>query len=357
LIEELAKPWLRSVEAYEAYEAPPGVLELDSNENFVVDEGWARSLLLRAAGGVDPRRYPPPYGREAAEAISRHLGVDVDEVAVSNGSDEFVDLAFKAFTQPGDEVVVVEPTFELYGLVARAAGVRVRAALVEEDFSLSPRRVVEASRGAKLVFVCSPNNPTGRHYGLSELRELVEGCRCLVVLDEAYVDFADHDALKLALDYENALVLRSFSKVAGLAGLRLGYAVGRAEVLRVLKRVDLPFRVNSVAQRAASLLLEEWGVVRRFIEEVKAERAWLLERLSALPGVKPYPSQANFVLARVVKRGLTSGSVRSALLARGIAVRDRGHLPLLENCLRITVGPREANERLVEALREVVEGA
>jgi len=125
----------------------------------------------------------------------------------------------------------------------------------------------------------------------------------------------------------------------------------------VLKRVDLPFRVNSVAQRAASLLLEEWGVVRRFIEEVKAERAWLLERLSALPGVKPYPSQANFVLARVVKRGLTSGSVRSALLARGIAVRDRGHLPLLENCLRITVGPREANERLVEALREVVEGA
>lgn len=357
MIEELAKPWLRWVEAYEAYEAPPGALELDSNENFVVDEGWARSLLLKAAGSVDPRRYPPPYGREAAEAISRHLGVDVSEVAVNNGSDEFVDLAFKAFTQPGDEVVVVEPTFELYGLVARASGVKVRTALVEEDFSLNPRRVVEASRGAKLVFICSPNNPTGRHYSLSELRELVEGCRCLIILDEAYVDFADHDALRLALNYENALVLRSFSKVAGLAGLRLGYAVGRPEVVRMLKRVDLPFRVSSVAQRAASLLLEEWEVVRRFIEEVRAERAWLLERLSALPGVKPYPSQANFLLVRVLKEGLTSSQLRSALLAKGIAVRDRGHLPLLENCLRITVGPREAGERLVEALREVVEDA
>lgn len=355
-IEELAKPWLHQVKAYEAYEPPPGVLELDSNENWVVDEAWARSLLARAAGDVDPRRYPPPYGEGAAEAIRQHLGLDVGEVAVNNGSDEFIDLAFKAFTQPGDEVVVVEPTFELYGLVARAAGVKVRAALVNEDFTLNPRRVVEEAERAKLVFICSPNNPTGSQYSLDELREVAEGCRSLVVLDEAYVGFADRDALKLALDLENVLVLRSFSKVAGMAGLRVGYAVGRREVLDMLRRVDLPFRVSSVAQRAVELVLEELSVVERFVEEVKAQRGWLFKELSSIDGVKPYPSQANFILVRVVKEGLTSSHVHSALLAKGVLVRNRGHLPLLENCLRVTVGPRQANEKLVEALREVVEG-
>jgi len=355
-IEGLARPWLRHVEAYEAYEPPPGVLELDSNENWVVDEAWARSLVVRAAEDVDPRKYPPPYGARAAEAIRQRLGLDVGEVAVSNGSDELIDLAFKAFTQPGDEVVVVEPTFELYGLVARAAGVKVRAALVNEDLTLNPRRVVEAAEGAKLVFICSPNNPTGVQYGLGEVREVAEGCRSLVVLDEAYVGFADRDLLKLALDLENVLVLRSFSKVAGMAGLRVGYAVGRREVLDVLRRVDLPFRVGSIAQRAVELILEEWSEVERFAEEVKAQRGWLYRELSSIDGVEPYPSQANFILARVVKEGLTSSQVRSALLSKGVLVRDRGHLPLLENCLRITVGPRWANERLVEALREVVEG-
>lgn len=356
-VEELARPWLSQVRPYEVYEPPPGVLELDSNENFVVDEGWARGLLLRAASEVDPRRYPSPYGREAAEAISSHLGVDAKEVVVSSGSDDLVDALFKAFTQPGDGVVVVEPTFEVYGLVAAVAGVRVRPVLLRDDFSLDARRAIEASEGAKMVFVCSPNNPTGSCCGLGELREVAEGCRSLVVVDEAYADFSGSSALKLALELENVVVLRSFSKVAGMAGLRVGYAVGRREVLDLLRRVELPFKVSSVAQRAVRYVLEEWDVVERYVEEVRALREELFAELSSVRGVRPYPSQANFVLARVTKEGLSSGAVLSALLARGVLVRDRGHLPLLENCLRITVGPREANRRLVEALREVVEGA
>ncbi|MCX8205001.1 MAG: histidinol-phosphate transaminase [Candidatus Nezhaarchaeota archaeon] len=357
LAERLARPWLAQVRPYEAYEPPSGVLELDSNENFVVSEEWARSILARAASEVDPRKYPPPYGREAAEAISRRLGVDAGEVAVSSGSDELIDLLFKVFTQPGDEVVIVEPTFEVYGLAARVAGVKVRAVLLREDFSLDARRVVEAAGAAKLVFVCSPNNPTGRHYGLEEVREVAEGSPGLVVVDEAYVDFASHDALELALSLENVVVLRSFSKVAGMAGLRVGYAVSRREVVDLLRRAELPFKVSSVAQRAVSYVIEEWGAVERFIEEVRAQREWLFAQLSSIPGLRPYPSQANFVLARVAKEGLSSEGVCSALLARGILVRDRGRLPLLENCLRITVGPREANRRVVEALREVVGAA
>ncbi|MEM4700467.1 MAG: histidinol-phosphate transaminase [Candidatus Nezhaarchaeales archaeon] len=353
----LARPWLSRVRPYEAYEPPPGVLELDSNENFVIDEGWARGILLKAASEVDPRKYPPPYGRGAAEAIGRRLGLDAGEVLVSNGSDELIDLAFKAFTQPGDEVVVVEPTFEVYSLVARASGVGVRAALLREDFSLDVEGVVEAAEGAKLVFICSPNNPTGRQYSLSELRGVAEGCRSLVVIDEAYADFADGSALKLALELENVVVLRSLSKSAGMAGLRVGYAVGRREVLDWLRRVDLPFRVSSVAQAAARYVMEEWGEVERFIKEVRRLRERLLAELSSIDGLRPYPSQANFILARVTKGSLSSEAVRSALLAKGLLVRDRGGLPLLENCLRITVGPEWANERLVEALREVLEGA
>lgn len=354
---ELSRENVRILRPYEVIEPPLGVIELDANENFLVEEGWAKETVLKAATLVDPRRYPPPYGREAVEALSRFLSVEAEAIAVNNGSDEFVDLLFKAFVNPGEEVVIIEPTFEIYSLIAKVAGARVKEALVKkEDFSLNVEKVLEAlSSKVKLVFLCSPNNPTGVQYSLKEVREVAETFKGIVVVDEAYADFSELSVLKFALELENLLVSRSFSKVAGMAGLRIGYAVAHPSIIEMLRKVDLPFRVNAVAQKAASLVLEKWSVVEGFIRKVKEEREKLFNELSSLKGLKTYPSKANFILTRVVKEGLTSTQVRDFLMKMGIMVRDRGHLPLLENCLRITVGTSEANAKLVDALRKVME--
>ncbi len=358
LIDQLVKPSVKELKPYEAVEPPPGVVELDANENLLVDERWAKEILLRAAQGVDPRSYPPAYGREAVKALSRHLAVDEKALAVNNGSDEFIDLVFKAFVSPGDEVVIVEPTFEIYGLMAKVAGAVVKRVLVDADFKLNVEGVLEATgQRTKLIFLCSPNNPTGVQYSPEEVRKVAEECRCLVVVDEAYVDFAEKTVMNLALELDNVLVLRSFSKTAGMAGLRIGYALASPHIIETLRKVDLPFRVSGVAQKALALALEEWNKVGLFLRKVKEERERLFNELSSINGLKPYPSQANFFLVRVVKEGFTSRRVYESLLRRGLLVRDRGHLPMLENCLRITVGTREVNRRLLEALREVMEAA
>ncbi|RLF15013.1 MAG: histidinol-phosphate transaminase [Thermoprotei archaeon] len=358
-IADMVRDSVKPLRPYEAFEPPPGVIELDANENLVIDEAWAKAVLIEAAKSVDPRLYPKAYGGEALRALSEHLGVDERNLAVSNGSDELIEMAVKAFIDRGNTAVIVEPTFEVYGLVVSAAGGLVKPVLVKpESFELDVDSIVEASREAKLVFLCSPNNPTGVQYREEQVAEIAERCRrSLVVVDEAYADFAGSSLMELALRLDNVLVLRSLSKSAGMAGLRIGYAVSSPQVIEALRKVDLPFRVNSVAQRALGLVLADWRRVEGFLERVRKLREELFKALSSIEGVKPYPSKANFLLVRVVKQGLTSSKVYARLLSKGFLVRDRGKLPLLENCLRITVGPKEVNERLVEALREVVEAA
>ena len=354
----LARRPLEKVRPYEVQEPPPGVVELDANENIVLDEEWAKSVVARAAREVDPRKYPPAYGSEAIEALSEHLGVERRNIAVSCGSDEIIGMLARAFVDPGDHVVIVEPTFEVYAAQVAVAGGVVRRVLVKpESFQLDVDAVVEASKGAKLLFLCSPNNPTGAQYERSDVEEVARRCRdCIVVIDEAYADFAGSSLMDLALSEDNVVVLRSFSKSAGMAGLRIGYAVSTPPIIEALRRVDLPFKVSSVAQRAVRIVLSEWRVVESYIEEVRRLRDELYSMISSVRGVKAYPSKANFLLVRLTREGVTSRDLCGELLKRGFLVKDRGSMPMLENCVRVTVGTREVNAGVVEAFREVVEG-
>ncbi|MBC7113799.1 MAG: histidinol-phosphate transaminase [Candidatus Methanomethyliales bacterium] len=353
LIEGKIKEVLKSNKA--TYEDLSEVrLRMGLNENFLVDKFFSHTILIEAAQGVDVRRYPETKGGRALEAISQELGIWEDELIVGNGSDEILDLVSKVFVGRG-EALVVDPTFEMYKFYVGLSGGSVRNVLTDEDFEISADKVLSAvNERTKVIFICSPNNPTGRQYQRDEVLRVVEEFEGIVVLDEAYVDFAPYSLTLEAPRYPNLLVLRTFSKAYGLAGLRIGYGVGDRDLVKWLRSAQSPFSVNSVAQEACRLVLKNRRVYEAFIKMVVEEREYLMAELEMVNGIKAYPSSANFILVRLIDPAKPSSEVCRSLREEGIEVRDRGGLPLLENCLRVTVGRREDNLKFIEALKKVL---
>ncbi|MEM4576103.1 MAG: histidinol-phosphate transaminase [Candidatus Nezhaarchaeales archaeon] len=353
-IESYVNPYVKKLLKYEVRERAlrkTKAYKLDANENLILDEDWIRSLVKEALERVDVRLYPPAYASKAVEAIAKFLGVSKRNVIVDNGSDAIIDLVAKCFVGQG-RALIVEPTFEMYRFYVEALGGVVDSFYVNSDFSISADKLLEVSRGAKAIFLASPNNPTGKQYPRELLETLAEEFDGILVIDEAYADFGDFSLWDLPLKYENVVVLRSFSKVAGLAGLRIGYAVVSEEVHSFINRLQSPYSVNSLAQEVVEIVLDKWHVVKKTIEEVKREREFLLRELASIKGIRPYDSKANFVLFRVNIGG--SRELIERLESMGFYVRERDLKPLLENCIRVTVGPRDVNKLFVQALREVL---
>jgi len=353
-LEAYVNPHVRRLSRYEVRErrAPATeVHKLDANENLVLDENWIRDLVREAVEKVDVRLYPPMYASKAVEAIADFLGVSKRNVIVENGSDSIIDLVAKCFVGQG-RAVIVEPTFEMYRFYVEALGGVAEGFYMNEGFTIDVEELLKRAEGAKVIFMASPNNPTGTQQPKEVVEAIAEGFRGLLVVDEAYADFGDFSLWNLPLKYENVIVLRSFSKVAGLAGLRVGYAVVSEGVHDFISRLQSPYSVNSVAQEVVRLILDRWDEVVKAVEVVKAERDFLVRELASTKGVRPYDSKANFVLFKV--EAMDSEELVERLEAMGFYVRERNAKPLLENCIRVTVGPRRVNELFIEALRRAL---
>ncbi len=340
---------------YEKLAEPEAATRMSMNENFVVDRSFSGTLLQEVARAVDMRRYPKVKGGSALKAISEDLGLWEDQVIVGNGSDEILDLVAKVFVGSG-EALIVEPTFEMYRLYVGLARGASKPVLLREDFSLEPEDVLGAiGEKTKAIFICSPNNPTGKQYKREDVLKVVEESGKLVVLDEAYADFAPQSLVREAAKYPNLLVLRSFSKAYGLAGLRIGYGAGDSEIIDWMRAAQSPFSVNSIAQETCKLVLDNKRIYNNFIMKVMEERKYLQAELQMVNGVVPYDSDANFILFRLMG-DMRSPEVQKKLLAAGIEVRDRGSLPMLENCLRVTVAGRETNMKFIDELEKCLRG-
>jgi len=353
-LEAYVNPHVRRLSRYEVRERRTPTTEvhkLDANENLVLDENWIRDLVREAVEKVDVRLYPPMYASKAVEAIADFLGVSKRNVIVENGSDSIIDLVAKCFVGQG-RAVIVEPTFEMYRFYVEALGGVAEGFYMNEGFTIDVEELLKRAEGAKVIFMASPNNPTGTQQPKEVVEAIAEGFRGLLVVDEAYADFGDFSLWDLPLKYENVIVLRSFSKVAGLAGLRVGYAVVSEGVHDFISRLQSPYSVNSVAQEVVRLILDRWDEVMKAVEVVKAERDFLVRELASTKGVRPYDSKANFVLFKVEAMG--SEELVERLEAMGFYVRERNAKPLLENCIRVTVGPRRVNELFIEALRRAL---
>jgi len=297
-------------------------------------------------------RYPDPHQEKLKEEIVKVKNLTIDQVFIGNGSDECIDLLYRCFCRPAiDNVIICPPTYGMYEACGAINEVQVRKVQLLPNFQLDLDGVAEAvDENTKLIWICSPNNPTGNVMDREEIESILLNFTGLVVVDEAYVNFSRHRSFIPSLvDYPNLVVLQTFSKAWGLAGLRLGMAFASPAIIALLHRIKPPYNISQVSQELAIKALGEVGQVNDMIRELVNMREALAEVFSRIPIVeKVYPSQANFILVKMME----ATRVYDFLKSKGIIVRDRSAEPLCQNCLRITVGTEEENTKLVDAMAE-----
>lgn len=295
-------------------------------------------------------RYPDPRQKALKRVMATIKGVSEDQIFFGNGSDEAIDLLFRIFCTPSeDNIVSISPSYGMYEVSAYTNDIEVRKVQLREDFSLPAEALLKACDGhTKLLFLCSPNNPSGNAFSNEEICGIVEKFKGIVVVDEAYIDFCSEPSLLARLDrYCNLVVLQTCSKARGLAALRLGMAFSNEYIIKLMSMVKYPYNINEATQQLA---LEALGKpIDAQIEEIISEREKLAEDMKAYRCVrKVYPSQANFILVKVDD----ADAIYDHLLSYGIIVRNRTKMPGCRNCLRITVGTPNENDRVRKAMEE-----
>lgn len=298
-------------------------------------------------------RYPDPLQLDLKEAISKIKGVPIENTFLGNGSDEAIDLLFRAFCNPGkDNVIVLPPTYGMYEVSANINDIELRKVDLLPDFQLDLEKIAETiDANTKLIFICSPNNPTGNSINRSDIETILANFKGLVVIDEAYINFAKQKTFIQELtEYANLVVLQTFSKAWGLAALRLGMAFSSRPVIDILNKVKPPYNINQATQDLALAALENIEQVNDWIKITVAERERLSKALAVLPQVKKvYPSDANFILVAVND----ALGTYNQLMNEGVIVRDRSKVSLCEGCLRITIGTIEENDQVINLFGKI----
>jgi len=297
-------------------------------------------------------RYPDPLQWEVKEQITRVKGVPVENIFLGNGSDEPIDLLFRAFCEPRiDNVVAIEPTYGMYKVSANINDVEYRKVLLDENFQFSADKLLDATNlYTKIIWLCSPNNPTGNSLDRAEIIKLLTSFEGIVVLDEAYIDFASEGSFSEMLShYPNLVILQTFSKAWGSAAIRLGMAFASTEIIAVLNKIKYPYNINILTQKQALLALKNDTQVKQWVKTLLTERAVLVDALQQMPIVQHiYPTDANFVLVRVDD----ANALYHYLVDKSIIVRNRNTVSLCLGCVRITVGTPEENQILLEELKK-----
>ena len=342
-IRRLVKKEVVSLSAYDAQEIPCSI-KLDANESPFDFPG-----ALNAVSAVSTNRYPDPAGKNLRRSISRWIGSEPSNLLLGNGSDELISYLIMTF---GGPVVFPQPSFSMYGLIAHALGERRIAVALDKDFDLDEDRMLSTIKKDRphLIFLSSPNNPTGNCFSAEKVLRIIETSRGIVVVDEAYQPFAGGSGmLPLLKDYKNLVILRTLSKI-GLAALRLGFMVADERIIAEVNKVRLPFNINSFSQAVAAAALKDKGLLRRHIRSIVSERSRLYRQMTGIVGVHPYPSEANFILFRTE----SADTVYQRLLKKGILVRNLGGVA--DGCLRVTVGTAAENSAFLNALATIMSG-
>ena len=297
-------------------------------------------------------RYPDPLQQELKERLSEVKGVPVEQIFLGNGSDEAIDLIYRVFCEPRkDNVVAITPTYGMYSVCAAINDVEYRPVPLNDDFTLDAARLLAAvDNHTKVIWLCSPNNPTGNALDRREIERVLTEFRGIVVVDEAYSDFNDYRPFRLDLDrFPNLVVLNTFSKLWASAAIRLGMAFASVEIIGLLNKVKYPYNVNLLTQQQATRMLSEMPRVNQWRMTILNERRNLLPAIAELPICKAvYPTDANFFLARMTD----ANAIYHYLIDRGIVVRNRSRVKMCGNCLRITIGTPQENNALLGALRQ-----
>ena len=297
-------------------------------------------------------RYPDPLQRELKALISKNKEVPESHIFLGNGSDEAIDLVYRCFTRPGiDNVVAIEPTYGMYRVCADINDVEYRPVLLDNHFQMSAAKMLEAcDRYTKVIWICSPNNPSGNLIDPDEVEKVIEEFEGIVVVDEAYSDFAPGKPFRTKLrHYPNLIVLNTMSKAWGCAAIRLGMAFASAEIIGLFNKVKYPYNVNALTQERALEMMQSPYEVEKWVKLLLQERIRVMESFSILPICqRVYPTDANFFLAKMTD----APAIYDYLMREGIIVRNRSRVTLCDNCLRVTIGTKTENSQLLAALRK-----
>lgn len=342
----LLRPHIAKLQPYtsarDEYTGTEGVF-LDANEN-----------PFGSITTQDFNRYPDPYQSQLKAKISEIKQVRPSQIFLGNGSDEAIDLLFRAFCRPGiDNVILLPPTYGMYEVSASINDIKIQKTPLTEDFQLQPDKILaKADAHSKILFICSPNNPSANKVKREAIMELLQHFNGLVVVDEAYIDFSDEPSFTTRLDeFPNLLVMQTFSKAWGLASLRLGMAFASESIIQILNKIKPPYNISGLTQETVLEAIQDLSKVKKMIEEILQERDFLTSELEKLSFVqKIHPSHANFLLVKIPN----AGKVYDLLIEEKIIVRNRSKVLLCEDCLRITVGTRTENMSLLNALQKVI---
>lgn len=341
-LEELVRPNILKLKPYSSardeYKGKAASVFLDANENPFNNQYG---------------RYPDPLQWELKERIAGIKGVDKEQIFLGNGSDEAIDVLFRIFCTPGtDNVVAIEPTYGMYSVCADTNDIEYRPVLLNEDFQPDSESLFKAiDHNTKMIFLCSPNNPTGNDLNRDVVEEIITRYDGIVIVDEAYIDFSNNESMLKSLNrYPNLVVLQTFSKAWGMAGIRLGMAFASTEIISFMNKVKYPYNVNLLTQSLALEHLKDYDKINGWVNAILSERVTLIERFSKLAICeKIYPSNANFFLAKVKD----AAKIYNYLVDNGIIVRNRSHISLCGNSLRITIGTPEENNILLDSLKNM----
>jgi histidinol-phosphate aminotransferase len=331
---KVLKPYSSARDEFEDFDTAEMVF-LDANENPFNN-------------GVN--RYPDPQQASVKSILAKQNKVNPNQMLLGNGSDEVLDLIFRAFCEPkGDNVITLPPTYGMYGVLANINAVENREVLLSTDFQPQIEKIFKAiDDNTKIIFLCSPNNPTGNSFSEESVTTLLEHFNGLIVIDEAYIDFSEKESWLQKLEqYPNLIITQTLSKAYGLAGIRLGICYASAQIISVLNKIKPPYNVNELSQKRALERLDNTDVIKFEIESIIKQREELLKVLLDIKYVeKIYPTEANFILIKVDDANKRYDN----LIAKGIVIRNRTTQPLCENCLRLTIGTEEENKTLIAAL-------
>ena len=359
-VEKLIRPHLASVQTYQPVDppevlakragiSPDAIVKLNGNENPYGPSPKAAQAMARTPMHI----YPDPFQRNLRASLSDYTGFPSENIIAGAGSDELIDLLFRLFIEPGDSILDCEPTFAMYSFCARIAGGELKLAQRDELFEID----VQAARNeiddkTKIIFISSPNNPTGNMASEDQVRALLD-TGLIVVIDEAYYEFSKETVANLIERYDNLVVLRTMSKWAGLAGLRVGYGIMSGALVEHIIDIKSPYNVNVAAESAAIASLEDKDYLLSNVQKIVDDRESLFKSLYEIDGVKPWPSQGNYILCQMDSPD-DAQNMYDQLAARGIFVRkfssDR-----LSDCFRVAIGTPDENAAFLNAVKEIAE--
>lgn len=315
------------------------MIYMDANEN-----------PYGSVGGTFLNRYPDPFQIELKSMISKIKDISIENIFLGNGSDEAIDIIIRAVCIPElDNIITLSPTYGMYKVCADINDIKTKEISLLEDFSVDINSIIEnINTNTKAIFLCSPNNPTGGSIVFSDVKRLLNKFKGLVIIDEAYIEFSEKESyLSCINNFDNLIVLQTFSKAWGLSGIRLGCAYSNAKTIEVMNKIKLPYNINSCTQEIAKQALKDTNSVDIFVRNIKEQKAILQYQLSKFACVdKVYNSDANFLLVKVDN----ANKLYSHLISEGIVIRNRTNIEGLENCIRISIGTAEDNQKLLKAI-------